>query len=251
MSETKRIGFGKKIRAEWLAVAIRLRAGGYSYQQARTELESIVSATNPGKVAVAKSMSNIKQVVFSPAEANAEHSSDGIRIFQELGDCSSLAISWGLAISAYSFVASTAETIGRLLKVQQDFTSADLKRRLTEKLGERGFVQRVARYNLSSFLDWGIVANQSGKKHYKRGRSIRIESDELVAWLVEAVLLASEQSGMAFNHAISSPLLFPFEFEPVAAAIIGSKNPRLQITRESLSEEQVGLCHAQTKRQNA
>ncbi len=243
MSETNRIGFGKKIRGKWLLAAIRLRSEGIPFETARGKIETLVSVTNPGQEAIRKAISNIRQVVFEPAPANAAHSADGIALFKRLGDRSGLSIAWGLSITSYSFVAATAETIGRLLKLQKEFTAADMSRRLTEKLGERGFVQRVARYNLSSFLDWGIVGCNPGAKTYTPGSLIKVESEELLAWLVEAVLIASGQAGMPFNHAVSSPLLFPFSFEPAAAVVIASKNPRLHVSRESLAEEYIGLTY--------
>ncbi len=244
MSNTNRIGFEKKIRAKWLIAAIRLRSQDIPFETARSEIKALISATNPGQVAIKKALSNIRQVVFEPASANEAHSADAIKLFKHLGGRRGLSIAWGLSITSYSFVAATGETIGRLLKLQQEFTTADMVRRLTEKLGERGFVQRVARYNLSSFLDWGIVGYSPGAKTYTRASLIRVDSNELLAWLVEAVLIASGQAGMPFNHAISNPLLFPFSFDPVAAAIIANKNPRLHVSRESLSEENIALQHA-------
>jgi hypothetical protein len=243
MSDTNRIGFGKKIREKWLIAAIKLRSEDIPFETARGEIETLISATNPGHVAIKKALSNIRQVVFEPAATNAAHSADGIKLFKQMRGRIGLPIAWGLSITSYSFVAATGETIGRLLKLQQEFTAADMARRLTEKLGERGFVQRVARYNLSSFLDWGIVGYNPVAKSYSRASLIRVDSEELLAWLVEAVLIASGQTGMPFNHAISSPLLFPFSFDPVAAAIITNKNPRLHVSRESLSEENIGLIH--------
>lgn len=240
MSTTQRIGFGKKIRLVWLTEALKLRAGGSDFDRARTELEPLIATTNPGKEAVRKVMANIRQVVFQPVSANIAHSEHGIRIVQE-SDQNAFCIAWGLSIASYSFVATTAETIGRLLKLQHSFTAADMSRRLTERLGERGFVNRVARYNLSSFLDWGVVNCDAKKKLYARGKREKIKDAVLLSWLVEAVLLASGQSGMPFSQALSNLMLFPFEFEPAAASVLAKLNPRLQLSRQSLNEEYLSL----------
>ena len=240
MSTTQRIGFGKKIRLVWLTDALRLRANERDFDQARKELEPIIAATNPGKVAISKVMSNVRQVVFQPVAANIAHSEHGIRLIQE-NDRHAFCVAWGLSIASYSFVAATAETIGRLLKLQNHFTAAEMSRRLTERLGERGFVNRVARYNLSSFLDWDVVNCDAKKKLYSRGKSEKIKDAVLLSWLVEAVLLASGQSGMPFSQALSSLMLFPFEFDPVAATVLANLNPRLQLIRQSLNEEYLTL----------
>lgn len=240
MSTTQRIGFGKKIRLIWLTEALKLRAGGSDFDRARTELEPLIATTNPGKEAVRKALANIRQVVFQPVAANIAHSEHGIQIIQE-NDRHAFSVAWGLSIASYSFVAASAETVGRLLKLQTHFTAADMSRRLTERLGERGFVNRVARYNLSSFLDWGVVNCDAKKKLYSRGKIEKIKDSELLSWLMEAVLRASDQSGMPFSQALSSLMLFPFEFEPVAASVLAKLNPRLQLSRQSLNEEYLSL----------
>lgn len=236
MSATERIGFGKKIRMVWLTEALRLRASGSDFNSARTELEPLIATTNPGKEAVRKVMANIRQVVFQPVVANIAHSEHGNRLIQE-SDRNAFCVAWGLSIASYSFVATTAETIGRLLKLQHQFTASDMTRRLTERLGERGFVNRVARYNLSSFLDWGVLSSDPTKKVYLQGNREKIRDDALLAWLVEAVLLSSRQSNTLFSHTLSSPVLFPFEFEPVSASVVAGLNPRLQLIRQNLNEE--------------
>jgi len=241
MSTTQRIGFGKKIRLVWLTEALKLRAGGSDFDHARTELEPLIATTNPGKEAVRKVMANIRQVVFQPVATNIAHTEHGIEIVQE-NDRNAFCVAWGLSIASYSFVATTAETIGRLLKLQHNFTAADMSRRLTERLGERGFVNRVARYNLSSFLDWGVVNCDAKKKRYSPGKSEKIKDGVLLAWLLEAVLLASGQSGMPFSQALSSPMLFPFEFDPVPATVLANLNPRLHLVRQSLNEEFLSVC---------
>jgi hypothetical protein len=244
MSATQRIGFGKKIRLVWLTEALKLRAGGSNFDHARTELEPLIATTNPGKDAVRKVMSNLRQVVFHPVAANIAHSEHGIQLIRE-NDRNAFCVAWGLSIASYSFVATTAETIGRLLKLQHQFTAADISRRLKERLGERGFVNRVARYNLSSFLDWGVVNCEPGKKFYTRGRVVKMNDAAVLPWLIEAVLLASGQKGMPFSQALSSLMLFPFEFDPVAAVALANKNPRLQLIRQSLNEEYLALHEQQ------
>jgi hypothetical protein len=240
MSTTQRIGFGKKVRLVWLTEALKLRAGGCDFDHARAELEPLIATTNPGKEAISKIMSNVRQVVFQPVAANIAHSEEGIRLIRQ-SDKHAFCVAWGLSIASYSFVAATAETIGRLLKLQNHFTAADMSRRLTERLGERGFVNRVARYNLSSFLDWGVVNCDVKMKVYSRGKSEKVKDGVLLSWLIEAVLCASGQSGMPFSQALSSLILFPFEFDPVGAAVLANLNPRLQVDRQSLNEEYLSL----------
>ena len=67
-------------------------------------------------------------------------------------------LNWGMTIAAYPFVGSVGEALGRLLKLQNEARRTDVQRRLREQYGDRDFVNRITRYVISSFLDWGVIA---------------------------------------------------------------------------------------------
>ncbi len=241
MSSNQRIGFGKKVRWEWLLLALRLRAKGEPFDAARDELVQLIAETNPGKTAIAKILSNLRQVVFEPVascEAFAEH---GTGLFRQRGASAAFPVLWGLSITSYSFFAQTGETIGRLLRLNADFTAAEMVRRLTERAGDRAFVSRVARYNLSSMLDWQLLGYDERTKRYSRGRVTRLADPEMISWLAEAVLLALGKSALPQSQVFASNLLFPFEMKPTPLAHLTAANRRLHVVRQSLSEELVAL----------
>lgn len=241
MSTTQRIGFGKKIRLDWLALGLRLRAAGADFEAAREPLSVRIGETNKGKVAITKALSNVRQVIFEPPEGNEVFTRAGIELLRAHGDSSALEIAWGLSLVSYSFFALTVETTGRLLRLNESFTAAELVRRLTEKTGDRGFVGRVGRYNLSSILDWGVLALSPETKKYQRGQLRKVRHGEIAAWLLEATLKTSGKSALPLQQLCASPVLFPFELSVLPATAIASLNPRLTVSRLSLNEELVGF----------
>ena len=241
MSTAQRIGFGKKVRIDWLLLALRLRANAQDFTVARGELEELIAATNPGKVAIAKIMSNVRQVVFEPAPEVRQFADNGVKLFQERGEIAALPVIWGLTITSYSFFGTCAETIGRLLKLHDEFTAAEMVRRLKEKTGDRAFVARVGRYNLSSQLDWGLVTYNAKSKRYGRGKAAKVSDPAMLGWLLEAVLRASNKTAMNQSQLLSSNLLSPFTITPMPMAQLAAANPRLQVIRESLNEELLAI----------
>ncbi len=241
MSTNQRIGFGKKIRWDWFLLALRLRAKEVSFEDAREELEHLIAETNPGKVAIAKSMSVLRQVMFLPTPSSKKFSDAGFDLFRRRGDAVALPVIWGFSISGYSFFASCADTVGRLLKLHAEFTAAEMQRRLTEREGDRAFVIRIARFNLSSMLDWGLLELDPGSKRYRRGKVTALHDPEILGWLVEGVLLASDKTAMPQSQLFASNLLFPFDTKPIAVTQLTVANPRLQVIRQSLTEEIVAL----------
>jgi hypothetical protein len=241
MSTNHRIGFGKKVRWEWFLLALRLRAKEVSFEESRAELEHLIAETNPGKVAIAKTMSVIRQVIFQPTPECRQFSERGIELFRQHGASVAMPVIWGLAISAYSFFSSCAETVGRLLRLHGEFAAAEMLRRLTEREGDRAFVIRIARFNLSSLLDWGLLELDTDSKRYRRGKTVVAHDAEIIGWLIEGILLASEKSALPLSQVFASNLLFPFETKPIAAAHLTRANPRLQVARQGLNEEIVAL----------
>ena len=243
MSTTQRIGFGKKIRLDWLALALRLRASGADFGTARAPLTDLIAETNKGKVAITKALSNVRQVVFAPAEENEAFTAAALALYREHGERHALELVWGLSLVSYSFFALCAETTGRLLRLNETFSATELARRLAEKTGDRGFVARVGRYNLSSMLDWGVLELDPNEKAYRSAATKTVKREDLAAWLFEGVLLASRKSAQPVLHLYRSPLLFPFEIPPLLSARLAGANSRLYLSRQSLNEELLSLEH--------
>jgi hypothetical protein len=242
MAESKPdVGFGKKLRGVWLDSALEYAASGKSFDEVRQELAASVAAYNSGPEAIRKVLSSVKRVWFTPPAHcvplrdaalhlfRANHSADSRRL-----------LNWGMSIAAYPFVGACAESFGRLLRLQADVKVCDLERRVKERFGDREFVRRVARYNVSSFLDWGVIKQGTETGTYVAGRQCVPKSREHAAWLVEAVLHASGVGQMTTRQLVRHPMLFPFKIEGTFAGTLNA-NSRLAVRRESVADEAVML----------
>ena len=118
-----------------------------------------------------KILACINRVWFNPPDYCRQFHQDGLRFFRQ-DKASEIKgfLHWGMSIAAYPFVGSVAESIGRLVKLQGEARITDIARRLRERFGDRDFVQRIARYNVSSFLDWGAIAETKTKGVYVAGK---------------------------------------------------------------------------------
>jgi hypothetical protein len=145
-----------------------------------------------------------------------------------------------MAIAAYPFVGGVGEALGRLLKLQHEAHRTDVQRRLREQYGDRDFVSRITRYNVSSFLDWGIIAETKKAGVYLPGKQVQPKNAEQLAWLGEAALISRGANQMAFSKLCHHPVLFPISIETLNASILRA-NPRLKVARQGLNEECVCL----------
>src|ERR1035437_3398571 len=167
MQSRNDIGFGKKIRACWLESALEQAARGMTFDQAKEALAKEISTDNTGAEAIRKILTGLKRVWFTPPDYCRALRDAALDLFRhDNSPATRLLLSWGMAVAAYPFVGDVAETLGRLLKLQGEARRADIERRVREQHGDRAFVSRIGRYNVSSFLDWGVIAEAKRKGIY-------------------------------------------------------------------------------------
>jgi hypothetical protein len=237
------IGFGKKIRAAWLDSALDHAAAGQPFDEVRNALGKEIAANNPGPEAIRKIQAALKRVWFTPPDYCLPLRNHALHLFHKNASPNTrLLLHWGMCIAAYPFIGSVAETLGRLLKLQKEARLADVERRIREQHGDRDFVSRITKYDVSSFLDWGVVAETKKRGVYQLTKPIRPHSCEL-AWLVEAVLISRDKTQIPFSELCNHPALFPIALDTLNTSVLQS-NPRLRIERQSLNQEYVFLVTA-------
>jgi hypothetical protein len=133
------------------------------------------------------------------------------------------------------------EALGRLLKLQKEARRSDVQRRLREQYGDREFVDRITRYVISSFLDWGVVAEKNRSGFYTPGKKVQPKASEHLAWLAEAALISRNETQMSISKLCQHPILFPVTLEAFTGLVV-QENPRLKFSRHSLNEEYIGIA---------
>lgn len=193
---------------------------------------------------IRKVLEHVRRIWFEPPEDSLALRAEAIRLFDADDSTDSrLLLSWGMTIAAYPFVGSVAEALGRLLKLQSRANRSDIQRPLREQYGDRDFVNRITRYSISSFLDWGVIAEAKKKAGiYNPARQIRVARPEQISWLAEAVLISRAQNQMAFSQLCHHPILFPVALADTNPSILRA-NIRLKVARQNLNEDVVFLEH--------
>lgn len=235
------IGFGKKIRAVWLDSALDHAAAGQTFDQIKESLAKEIAANNPGPEAIRKIQTSIKRVWFTPPDYCLALRNDALSlIHRNASPATRLLLHWGMSIAAYPFIGSVAEALGRLMKLQKDARLADVERRIREQHGDRDFVGRITKYDVSSFLDWGVLAETKQRGVYQLTKPTRPHSNEQLAWLAEALMISRDKNQMRFSELCNHPALFPFTLDKLNTAVL-QNNPRLRVERQSLNQEFIFL----------
>ncbi len=238
MREKYEIAFRRKVRVIWLEQAMVLAAQNLSWKEAKPQLATQVAAENPGTETIRKVLEHIRRIWFEPPDGSLALRSDALRLFRDDDSPNiRLLFNWGMTIAAYPFVGSVGEALGRLLKLQTKANRADIQRRLREQYGDRDFVNRITRYNISSFLDWGVIAEAKKKAGiYIPSKQSRAKRPEHLAWLAEAVLISRGESQLTISQLRHHPILFPVVLETFNASDL-RRNARLRQTRQGLNDD--------------
>jgi hypothetical protein len=234
MSSTE-IVFRRKVRMLWLEQALALAASGVDWESARAALEPEVAAENAGKETIRKVLEHIKRIWFDPPPEAAALLQDALMLSRR-PEISAKLLCWGMAIAAYPFVGSVAENLGRLIRLQGKAPREDVQRRMREQYGDREYVNRITRYTISSFLDWGVVGEEGRAGDYSPGPIMRLTSPEMMIWLSEALMLSRSRNQLMLSEVFFHPALFPFSMELFNPQMI-QEGSRLKMGRQGLNQD--------------
>ena len=233
--------FRRKVRAVWLEQGMALAAKGADWTAARPELSKEISADNSGAETIRKVLEHVRRIWFEPPDSCTGLREAALTMLRtDETPAVRTIFTWGMTIAAYPFVGSVAEAMGRLLKLQKEAHRTEIQRRLREQHGDRDFVSRITRYDVSSFLDWGVIIEAKKAGVYSSGPKTQPGKPEHFAWLTEAILISRGKTQVPISELTNHPVIFPIDFDKFNGPML-QKNPRLHVERQSLNQEVVFL----------
>jgi hypothetical protein len=119
---------------------------------------------------------------------------------------------WGMTARAYPFFRDTAEVIGRLLALQDDFRGVGVQSRLTGAWGDRVTTKLAAGHLLRMLLDWDVLRTKSKSGQFLQVQKLTTGNRELQLWLLEALLGASAAEEIEAQQLLRLPESFTIIF---------------------------------------
>jgi len=241
----QQVGLDRLIRLRWLEEAARLQRedilpeeiqralGYYLAPHFRTTATTVRGSLDKTRTILMRTW-----VRVPPGMAGFRDQGLGLL---ELRPHEAVAIHWGMIGATYPFWNAVALQVGRLLRLQEDLTSAQAQRRMREAFGERETVSRRVRYVLRAFIDWKVLEQAGAAGHYRCGPKTPLENPAVIAWLVEALLYAQPNHKAFLGDLLASPALFPFRLASVTSAEIVSNSSRLELKRQCLDSELIEI----------
>lgn len=223
------IGFDRYITRSWLDLALAIAAG----EKDRAELTALLAQDIAGMEARSKTSIILNRMWLSPHPSLLPFVAEGVAHYKRMPEGDTFPLHWGMALMSHPFFASIADSMGRLLKLHGEVTSAQVTRRLKEQYGDRPTILRAAEAVLQTLLGWGVIKEVDGKVRVFVGVSpTEVSNCPLAVWLSEAALVPGGKSVSA-NAAMNS--LYPFILPTIRKQDVAG-HPRLKLVSMGTGE---------------
>lgn len=244
-SGRKIVGFDRKIELEWLDATAGQVAHGASADEVRAflwkMLDGTVSAGSSGfNSDRGKTITVLVHVWSEVPDALLPLRERALKLLQDVSPPERIAVQWAMCIATYPFFRDVASTVGRLTKLQNEITLAELRRRLAEQWGDRDITRRASQRVVRSFVSWGALRDCETRGVYRRGASQTRVLGVLAELLIEALIAGDERQSLPGAQVASHPALFPFRVEFSVAEL--RRSPRFLIDRQGVDMELVRLA---------
>lgn len=235
------IGFSQRIRLEWMQQAANLVLVGSEkdtiYKILRDMLkEKLPVDSNSIRGSREKTITILLKTWLNVPPGLEGLRDSGLELLRVLPQDLHIAIHWGMTMAVYPFWGAVAGSVGRLLRLQDSFSTSQVQRRLKEQYGERETVSLSAWRIIRSFFDWQVITSSAQKGEYYPGEEKKISSIPLILWLLEAVLHATKSASGNFKEIVNSPVLFPFKLDAIVPDLLKTAD-RIEVVRHDLDED--------------
>ena len=233
------VGFDRKLKRDWLDALADQVAKGEQTSTLRTYLDELLRTDHPGETARGKTMTVLMRIWALVPEEDRRLRQDAFELLRDIPAQDRLWLHWGMLLLAYPLFRDAATAIGRLLKLQGEFTLGQLQRRLVDGWGERSTVKRALQRIVRSMVQWGTLADAQTSGHFQVGLLIATESKPLQLWFVRACLQASRTEMVEADQLFSQSMAFPFKLTIRKADLRQSED--FEIHRQGIDMDMVAI----------
>jgi len=206
----KIVGISQKVKRAWLDAVLDRLVKTTDQTELRTFLDKHLKEELPGKESRAKTAGIILRIWSGiPAERIAFRDR-AVAMLPRISGQERIWLHWGMAALAYPFFRDTAEVVGRLLALQDDFTSAQVQSRMLTTWGDRATTKEATQKLINTLVDWEVLRSTKTRGHFLLARKMTASVPDLQLWLLEALLGASAADEIEAQQLLRLPESFPF-----------------------------------------
>lgn len=235
----RRIGFSRFISREWLDIVARTLIETGDAEKAQSRLKGYFSEESLGKVARRKTLNVLSRIWIRVPGKHREFRDRGLDLFQRVRPDERLWLHWGMILVAYPVFLDIVVITGRLLGLQGEVTSGQIRRGIVSEWGDRTTLTRSVNRILQSMRDWRVLVKNGNNKPHTRSRKIESDNVDVNLWLIEAVLRAEDAPAQPLTRLERHPAIFPFNIKLSQSELLESKY--FELSRQGLNRQMISL----------
>ena len=206
----KVVGISQKIKRAWLDAVLDRLVQTTDEADLRTFLDEHLREELPGPESRAKTSGIILRIWSGIPRERLALRDRAVALLPRISGQERIWLHWGMTALAYPFFRDTAEVVGRLLALQDDFTTAQVQARMMTTWGDRATSKEAAQKLITTLVDWEVLRSTKTKGHFLLARKMTASIPDLQLWLLEALLGASAADEIEAQQLLRLPELFPF-----------------------------------------
>lgn len=206
----KVVGIDRKIKRVWLDALLDHLAQTTDETDLRSFLDERLKEELPGKESRAKTTGIVLRIWSRIPHERMALRDKAVAMLSRISGQERIWLHWGMSALAYPFFRDTTEVVGRLLALQDDFTTAQVQSRMLTNWGDRATSKEAAQKLITTLVDWEVLRSTKKKGYFLLARKLTVSIPELQLWLLEALLRASEADEIEAQQLMRLPESFPF-----------------------------------------
>jgi hypothetical protein len=236
---SKVVGISQKIKRAWLDAVLDRLVQTTDEADLRKFLDKHLKDELPGKESRAKTAGIILRIWSGIPPERIALRDRAVALLPRISGQERIWLHWGMAALAYPFFRDTAEVVGRLLALQDDFTTVQVLGRLLASWGDRATSKEAAQKLINTLVDWEVLRSTKTRGHFLLAGKMTTSTPDLQLWLLEALLGASAAEEIEAQQLLRLPESFPFKLSIGVADL--RKHEGFNIHRQGLDMDMVAL----------
>lgn len=233
------VGIDRRIKRAWVDAALDRLARTTDEAELRSFLDGQLKAELPGKESRAKTTGIVLRIWSGIPPERVALRDRAVALLPRISGQERIWLHWGMAALAYPFFRDTTEVVGRLLALQDDFTTAQVQGRMLTTWGDRATSKVAAQKLITTLVDWEVLRSTKTKGHFLLARKMTTSVPDLQLWLLEALLRASAADEIEARQLLRLPETFPFTISAGVADL--RRYEGFNIHRQGLDMDMVAL----------
>jgi hypothetical protein len=207
----KKVGFLQYVKKDWLDATVAFYQNNQNIDEIRTNLDDLIKTEVPKSEERRKTIDVLTRTWIRIPKKHEKIRNSALEFYDDLEPDERIILHWGMLLLAYPFFRDIVYSIGLSLKIQNNFTSTQLRNRLVSNWGHRTTIIRAIDRIIQSLKDWNILVIDG--KSLKPNSKLEIKNEFICLWFLECVYRTENVDSMLFDKLVSLQTMFPFELK--------------------------------------